>query len=85
MSSDIFNSIKLLRALSSLALNASRDGASTTSLGNPFEYFTTLIVKNLFLISSLKSTLFQFKTITPCSIATGPAKKFVPFFLVSPL
>jgi len=33
----------LLRALSNLVLNVSRDGASTTSLGNPFQCFTTLI------------------------------------------
>ena len=26
------------------------------------------------------TTLFQFKTITPCPIATGPTKKFVPNF-----
>ena len=32
-----------------------------------------------------KSTLFEFKTITPCAITTGPAKKFVPVFLMSPL
>jgi len=33
-------------ALSSLALEVSRDGASPTSLGNPFQGFTTLSVKN---------------------------------------
>jgi len=42
----------LLTALSSLALNASREGASTTSLGNLFQCLTTLTVKN-FLIFSL--------------------------------
>ena len=39
----------LLRAPSSLALNASREGASTASLGNLFQYLTTLTVKNFFL------------------------------------
>ena len=34
MSRDIFNSIRLLRAPSNLALNVARDGAPTTSLGN---------------------------------------------------
>ena len=34
--------IRLPRATSSLALNASRDGASTTSLGNLFQCVTTL-------------------------------------------
>ena len=45
---------KLPRATSSLALNASRDGASTTSLGNLFQCVTILCVKNFLLISDLK-------------------------------
>ena len=40
---------RLPRATSSLALNASRDGASTASLGNLFQCGTTLWVKNMFL------------------------------------
>ena len=32
-----------------------------------------------------KFTLFWFKTITPCPITTGPAKKLAPIFLTSPL
>ena len=40
---------RLPRATSSLALNASRDGASTTSLGNLFQCVTTLCVKNFLL------------------------------------
>jgi len=38
---------RLPRATSSLALNASRDGASTASLGNLFQCVTTLWVKNI--------------------------------------
>jgi len=49
----IFNQTRLLRAPSNLVLNVSRDGASTTSLGNPFQSFTTPTVKNFFLITSL--------------------------------
>ncbi|KAK4831211.1 hypothetical protein QYF61_016048 [Mycteria americana] len=45
MSRDICNYIRLLRAPSNLTLNVSRDGASTTSLGNLFHCFTTLIDK----------------------------------------
>ncbi|KAK4814100.1 hypothetical protein QYF61_008195 [Mycteria americana] len=45
--------IRLLRAPSNLTSNVSRDGASTTSLGNLFQCLTTLMVKNLFLKSSL--------------------------------
>ena len=44
---------RLPRATSSLALNASRDGASTTSLGNLFQCNTILRVKNFLLISNL--------------------------------
>ena len=40
-------------AQSPIQPDLSRDGASATSLGNPFLYFTTLIVKNFFLVSSL--------------------------------
>ncbi|KAK4811014.1 hypothetical protein QYF61_015718 [Mycteria americana] len=61
--------LQLLKASSNLALNTSRDGASTTSLGNLFQCLTTLI----------------FKAITPCSIATGLAKKSLSIFLRSPL
>ena len=35
------------------SLECSRDGASITSLGNPFQCFTTLTVKNFFLIPNL--------------------------------
>ena len=41
------------RATSSLALNASKDGASTTSLDNLLQCVITLYVKNFFLISNL--------------------------------
>jgi len=51
----------VLRALSNLVLNVSRDGASTTSLGNPFQCFTTLTVKNFFLISSPNLPCFSLK------------------------
>ena len=44
---------RLPRATSSLALNASRDGASTASLGNLFQCVTTLCVKNFLLLSNL--------------------------------
>jgi len=51
----------VLRALSNLVWNVSRDGASTASLGNPFQRFTSLIVKNFFLISSLNLPCFSLK------------------------
>ncbi|KAK4818126.1 hypothetical protein QYF61_006213 [Mycteria americana] len=49
------------RAPSNLTLNVSRDGASTTSLGNLLLCFTSLIVKNFFLISSLNLPPFSLK------------------------
>ena len=58
MSRDIFNWIRLRRALSNLTLKVFRDGASTTSLGNLCQGFTTLTVKNFFLIPSLNLPSF---------------------------
>ena len=52
---------RLPRATSSLALNASRDGASTTSLGNLFQCITTLCVKNFLLISNLNLPCLSLK------------------------
>ena len=60
-SRDIFTWIRLLRAPSDLAWNGSRDGASPTSLGNLGQGFTTLTVKNFFLISSLNLPSFSLK------------------------
>jgi len=53
--------MRLLRATSSLALNASRDGASTASLGNLFQCVTTLWVKNFLLISNLNLPCLSLK------------------------
>ena len=61
MSWDISNSIRLLGAPSNLAWNVSRDGASTTSLSNLCQRFTTLIVKNFFFVPSLKLPSFSLK------------------------
>ena len=44
-----------------LALNTSRDGASTTSLGSPFQHLTTLLVKNFPLTSNLNLPSFNLK------------------------
>ena len=81
---DISHQTALLTAPSSLALNTSREGASTTSLGNLFQCLTTLTVNNSFLSLS-ESNLFQFKAVCPHPIATCPYKKFLPSFPVGPL
>ena len=52
---------RLPRATSSLALKASGDGASTASLGNLFQCFTTLCVKNFLLISKLNLPCLSLK------------------------
>ena len=52
MNRDIYSSNRLLRAWSSLTLDVSKDGASTTSLGNLCHCLATLTVTNLFLLSS---------------------------------
>jgi len=67
-----------------VSLNVSRAGASTTSLSNLFHRFTTFIVKKLFSYIQSKSPLFSLETISPFPITTGPAKKPVPFFLIKP-
>lgn len=45
--------IRLLRVLSSQALKASKDGDGTSSLINLFHCLTALMIKKLFLSSSL--------------------------------
>jgi len=53
---------QVLRALFSLTLNVSRDGTSTTSLGNLYQCLTNVAVKNLFLISSISLPSFHLKS-----------------------
>ena len=84
MNRDTYISVRLLKALSSLILNVSKDRASTTSLGNLFLWFTTLIVKNFPYIQSKRGEIL-FETIFPCSITADSAEESVPFFLIAPL
>jgi len=81
MSRDIYHYIRLLRALSNLTLNVSRDGASTTSLGNPFQCFNTLMVKNLFLISTLNLPSFSLKPVALVLSQQALLKSLSPSFL----
>lgn len=65
MCRDVFNYMRLLRALSNLTLNVSRDGTFTLSLGNLFWCFISLIMKKK--TSSLYLSLillFSFKPLT---------------------
>jgi len=57
MGRDPFHQTRVLRAPSNLASNTAREGAATASLGNLCQCFTTLMVKNFFLISNLNLPL----------------------------
>lgn len=81
---DTSHSTRLLKALSSVFLKTARVGISTASLGNLFQCFTTLRVKNFFLISNLNSPPFQFLPITSCPITTAPDEKSFSSFPVGP-
>jgi len=81
VSRDIFNFIRLLRAPSSLALNVSRDGALTTSLGNLCQGFTILTVKNFFFISSLNLLSFSVKPLPLVLLQQALLKSLSPSFL----
>jgi len=84
MSRDIFKETRLLTAPSNLTWNVSRDGASTTSLGNLYQCLTIPNSKEFLLYIQSKSTLFQFEAITPCPITTGPCKRSLSSLLVAP-
>lgn len=60
MGRDTFYQIRLSKILSNLALNFSGDGVSAASVDNLCHCFTTLIVKNFFLINNL-NLLFRKK------------------------
>lgn len=49
---DIYSWITLLKAQIRLTLNVTKDGASTTSLDNLYQFLTTFSVKNFLLMSS---------------------------------
>ena len=85
MSRNFFNWVSLLRAPSNLTLNVSRDGASTTSLGNLFQCFTTLIVKNFFFISSLNLPSFSLNPLPLALLQQALLKSLFPSLLQAPL
>jgi len=63
--------VEVVQSLSNLISNVSRVGASTTSLGNLIQCFTTLNVNNFFLISSLNLLSFSLQT-SPLSYHNRP-------------
>jgi len=81
MSRDLFNQVRLLRAPSNLTLNVSMDGASATSLGSLFQCFTTLIVKDFFVVSNLNLLSFSFKPLSLVLSEQALLKSLSPSFL----
>ena len=81
MNRDAYNYIKLLRALSSLAWNVFRDGASTITLGNLFQCLITLIIKDYFLISSPNIPSLIVKTFPLSLSQKSLLKSLSPSFL----
>ena len=84
MSRDVFNWVRLLRAPSNLTLNVLRDGASTTSLGNLCQCFTTCIVKNFFLTPILNLPSFSLETSPLFLSQQALLKSLSPSFLQTP-
>ena len=84
VSRDIFNQTRLLRAPSNLAFIVSRDGAATTSLGNLGQGFTTLTVKNFFLISSLNLPSPSLKPLLPVLLKQASLERLTSSFLQAP-
>ena len=75
---------RLPRATYSLALNASRDGTSTTSLSNLFQSITTLCVKKFLLISNLNLPCLSLKAFSlVLSISTLENSCSPPLFICS--
>ena len=80
MGRDTFPCPRLLQAPSSLALDTSRDGATTAALG-------TLCHPHREFLPDILSTpaLCQFKTLVPCPVATGHGEKSLSPDLPYPL
>jgi len=81
MGRHIFHYIRLLKAPSQLTLNSSKEAASKTSLGILFQWFTTRIVKNFFLLSNLNLPSFTLKPLPLVLSLQVPLKSLSPFFL----
>ena len=78
MAGDIFHEVRVLKAPSNLTLNASRDGASTTCLGNLCQRPTPLIVTNVLLLSNLNLPSFSLKPLPLVLSLQGLAKSLSP-------
>lgn len=69
----MFRWISLLRSLSNLTLNVPSGGACVISLSNLCQYFSTLIAKNIILISSLNIPSYSLIPLLLCPVAADIA------------
>ena len=81
MGRDTFHFTRLLKASSNLALNTSREGASTTSLGNLFQCLTILKVKNFSFVVDLNLLCFSLKPLFFVLSLHALVKSSSPVFL----
>jgi len=81
MGRDTFHWTRFLKALSNLALNTSRDGASTASLGSLFQHVTTLTGKNFFPRSNPNLPSFSLKPLPLVLLLQVLVKSPSPAFL----
>jgi len=77
-------SARLLKALSNLALNTSREGTSTTSLSNFCQGLTTLTVKNFFPVCNLNLPFFSLKPLALVLLLHALVKSPSPALLQAP-
>jgi len=61
MGRDTFHQTWVLEAPSNPALNTSKEGTSTASLGNLFQHLTNFKVKNFFITVNIKLPSFRLK------------------------
>jgi len=83
---DPFHQPRVLQAPYNLALNTAREGTATASLGNLFQCFTTLMVKNFFLISNLNLPSFSLEpfplVLSLHALVKSPSPSFLSPFQV---
>jgi len=84
MSRDIFHQPRVLRAPSNLGLSPAREGAATASLGSLGQCFTTLVVKNFFLIAHLNLPSFSLEPFPLVLSLQTLVKSPSPSFLSAP-
>jgi len=78
---DTFHQTRLLKAPAYPALNTTREGAATASLGKLCQGLTTLRVKKFFLLSNLNLPSFSLKSLPLVLLLHAFVKSHYPAFL----